>query len=956
MAAPNHRSGPLQPSAPPSRTSTHLPGRLLAVALAGTLGACDGVPPEDAWEGDGVDAGSGRLADGGSRSDSGSLPDGGARPDGGTRTDAGPDGRPRADAGPNTVTLTVRIEGAGAVTLEPPGGTYPRGTQVRITAVPEPGQSFSSWSDDLSGSTNPATLTMDADKAITAAFAASTPNGKDPPVVSSLFPTTILAGARAQAVLVNGSHFTPQTKVEVDDQPRATTFIGATQLTAALTDADLATATSHAVVVVGPDGTRSGKMTLGVVTTLSTTPAPTLTVDLSQLYRDVTRVASGSLYGLVEDGANTSTGLFPTPSALLDPLRPIMFRQPAPNHHHLPNGERVVVSDALKVASKAAQAGATITILMPEMYVDFPYVWSGWDDWNRMTDTIADATLRSGAKNIYGYEPWNEPNWTWDTGTWGSFNDFWKGTAQRLRARDTSAKLIGPSIDKWDRAWMRNFLTFARDNGVLPTTVVWHELGLPEGNVSEDPRPWFIADHVADYRALEKSLGIGPLPISINEFAVQREEGVPGGNIRYFAQFERTGVESACAAFWFRPGRLSNILTDQAKANGGWWLYKWYGDMTGKMAMATSSRPRALSLEGIASVDAPAKTAHVLFGGTDGEATVSLLGLGAAGFTSSQVHVKAEATPYLGADTEVAEPLLLFEGDFSIAGDRLVLPFRGLDASWGYHLVLTGSGARRTRSEAEGAALTSAAVVRNSAASSDALVGPMSAADSAATFTVQAPRAGTYRLEVRYANGSSGAATQRLSVNGASGVEVDFPSTSGWLEQGKAGVVEVAVTLQAGANTLTLSRGSGASGVELDFVQLSPVGAFRRRVEAETARLQGGPRVYGSSYASGGRYVGYIDDGAAIELSVEGVPSAGTYTLELGFFNGGGTASQTLTINQGGPVTLSFPGTGGWGGAVPNFGTRQLKTVSVTLRQGSNTLRFAAVAGGSAELDFVEVR
>ena len=69
--------------------------------------------------------------------------------------------------------------------------------------------------------------------------------------------------------------------------------------------------------------------------------------------------------------------------------------------------------------------------------------------------------------------------------------------------------------------------------------------------------------------------------------------------------------------------------------------------------------------------------------------------------------------------------------------------------------------------------------------------------------------------------------------------------------------------------------------------------------------------------------MGYIDNGAAIELSVEGVPAAGTYTLELGFFNGGGTASQT---------------------------------VSVTLRQGSNTLRFAAVAGGSAELDFVEVR
>lgn len=403
---------------------------------------------------------------------------------------------------------------------------------------------------------------------------------------------------------------------------------------------------------------------------------------------------------------------------------------------------------------------------------------------------------------------------------------------------------------------MRDFLTFARDNDVLPDKVVWHELGLPEGNVSEDPKPWFIADHVADYRALEKSLGIGPLPISINEFAVQREEGVPGGNIRYFAQLERTGVETACAAFWFRPGRLSNILTDQAKANGGWWLYRWYGEMAGKMAMATSSRPRALSLEGIASVDAATKTAHVLFGGTDGEATVSLLGFGAAGFTSSQVHVKAEAAPYLGADTEVPEPLVLFEGDFWLAGDRLVLPFRGLDASWGYHLVLTASGAARTRYEAEGAALTSAAVVRDSAASSDALVGPMSAADSAATFTVQAPRAGAYRLEVRYANGSSGVAKQRLSINGVSAGDVDLPPTSGWLEQGKAGVVEVPVTLQAGGNTLTLSRGSGAGVAELDHVQLSPVGAFRRRVGRPVRglhRRRRVPRALGGRRARGGR-------------------------------------------------------------------------------------------------------
>ncbi len=69
-----------------------------------------------------------------------------------------------------TLTVTVSPTGAGAVSLNPAGGTYAAGTQVTLTATANTGYTFSSWSGDLTGTTNPATITMDSNKSVTANF------------------------------------------------------------------------------------------------------------------------------------------------------------------------------------------------------------------------------------------------------------------------------------------------------------------------------------------------------------------------------------------------------------------------------------------------------------------------------------------------------------------------------------------------------------------------------------------------------------------------------------------------------------------------------------------------------------------------------------------------------------------------------------------------------------------
>lgn len=70
----------------------------------------------------------------------------------------------------NNYTLTTATNGSGTISMNPTGGTYAPGTVVTVTANPASGWQFSGWSGDLSGSTNPTTITMNSNKSITATF------------------------------------------------------------------------------------------------------------------------------------------------------------------------------------------------------------------------------------------------------------------------------------------------------------------------------------------------------------------------------------------------------------------------------------------------------------------------------------------------------------------------------------------------------------------------------------------------------------------------------------------------------------------------------------------------------------------------------------------------------------------------------------------------------------------
>jgi len=92
--------------------------------------------------------------------------------------------------------LIVNTVGSGSVALDPAplpgsGNWYWSGTDVQLTATPDPGLEFMGWSEDLTGLDNPVTVAMDSGKVVTATFAADT----IPPVISDVQVTPMQTAA-----------------------------------------------------------------------------------------------------------------------------------------------------------------------------------------------------------------------------------------------------------------------------------------------------------------------------------------------------------------------------------------------------------------------------------------------------------------------------------------------------------------------------------------------------------------------------------------------------------------------------------------------------------------------------------------------------------------------------------------------------------------------------------------
>jgi len=549
--------------------------------------------------------------------------------------------------------------------------------------------------------------------------------------------------------------------------------------------------------------------------------AAEINVDVGAPFKPVDHAASGSLYGIAAEG-------WPA-DKWIAAIHPKNFTQMAPGGSQLPNGETSPVGDALVVAPIAARVGATVTVRMPDIFPSFPYIWEGDENWSQSVNAIVHATVASHAPNIYAYEIWNEPDWNWKS-AWGNFDEMWALTHKAIRAIDGKRPIMGPSVSKWDETWMRGFLVDAKASGTLPNITSWHEL---DPSVAND-----LATHVAEYRALEKELG------------PPRDAAVPGTLTRFVARLERAGVDTADLAFWHKPGRLADLVAPveggrgpaiEAEPTGAFWVYKWYGEMSGKMLTVTPANGTGETLDAFASYNPDDRVVHVVLGGEDGDHRVTVTGVGDFG---ANAEVLVYATRWTGTDGGLPAPVPLFRRVMPIADGAITVPIDGASYRDAFLVLVTpeGKAAHWTepsphwtvRLEAEDAARKGARVfpVRMSpgnffanTVSGNGYVGLLDRKDVALTFSVTVPAAGAYDLSFGYSNGLADTAKYLVSINDTPPVQIRFTPTQfrELIDQS-----ELQVKLPAGASTITLSAGPNSpkgnllpSLIEIDYLDVT---------------------------------------------------------------------------------------------------------------------------------------
>jgi hypothetical protein len=534
----------------------------------------------------------------------------------------------------------------------------------------------------------------------------------------------------------------------------------------------------------------------------------TLVVNAGAPFRPVSHVAAGGLYALAEGNKPAD--------AMLMPLKLNTITQPAPGVGQRPNGQPPG-GDSLLVSPQAIRAGAAEYVRMPDIYPDFPYKWVSWADWNSKVDTqVTKRLAATGASNIRGWELWNEPDWTWNTAAAGSFNAGWVTTYQRVRAKDPVTPIVGPSTSVYNATFMRSFLTYAKANNALPDIVCWHELTAASN----------IAADIASYRSLEASLGISPRRISIDEYATPTEIDQPGPLAGYIAKFERGGVDNADRAFWHEYGTVDG-LTYNNQPTGPWWLYQWYGAMSGNMV--TTTPPSQTGLDGFASYDPTRRIVSVAFGGGSGTNSVQVTGMAPLG---TSVSVRLESTPGPGRTTVVSAPTTISTTTATPSNGTLTVSVPNMSATNAYHLVIqptSGVPSYQQRYEAENAAVFGANRLASSSASAGAYVGQIdnsgdARTDSYVDFIVNVPNTRAYTMRIAYANATGATSTQGLAYNGGAWSTISYPPTAAWGQFGAT--VSTTVNLNAGYNVIRLAKGApnfagGTGYAELDYIELA---------------------------------------------------------------------------------------------------------------------------------------
>ncbi|WP_051815930.1 hypothetical protein, partial [Glycomyces tenuis] len=684
--------------------------------------------------------------------------------------------------------------------------------------------------------------------------------------------------------------------------------------------------------------------------------------------------ATGTLYGLGDEGAPTQN--------LINGAHITNVSQKAPYGTQHPSGDAIAVEDGF-----FDKHGEDMYIYVQDYYPDWPYhggvrpgdaraydlsngtytegangVW----DYLEVVEFVAEAVATgSDRPEDYVFIPYNEPDWIWYP-DWAQHKEQfladWQAVHEKIqevwdRHGLGHARIGGPGDSRWQTERSADYLAFAQEHGSLPDVFIWHELGID--NLAN------YRQNFADYRALEASLGLEPIPVNITEYGMLRDMGVPGQLVQWFSMFEDTKVD-AQTAYWNYAGNFSDNSARPNGANAGWWMFKWYGDLAGSETVrVTPPEPNAVdTLQGIGAIDEENRRATVLWGGTNNDVTLDLSGLDESVF-GDRVDVEIREIALTGAEGLADTPRVVASYDGAeLKEGALELDVPTYDRYAAYQLVITPDQSRDVEAaaaaqpwtasiEAEDMALTDAQVYAHDPQGGDGWqflasggqdVGSFNQVGSRAEWTVEVPHDGAYRLQV--IGGAPGVPGRHaLFVDDESAGTIQYTADlalnerSRWQYRGSA---EVLVELTAGEHTLSIRSSEDGtsvlpnSDITLDKVSLTSVG-------------EGEPTAYP---ASGFR----LENGAVLDwgerspvrggAALEGEGRADLYAtaMETGYYDlvvnwaSEGSSSVDLAVGGAPTATVSADEAGRW-----------QSTARVHLVEGVNEIELSSPEGAVVE-------
>lgn len=665
-----------------------------------------------------------------------------------------------------------------------------------------------------------------------------------------------------------------------------------------------------------------------------------LTVDLSTVTGPSTGVGQGILYGITQDGSQPG-------DEYVKPLNLNAFRgggwfsggwaTDGYTYGPATHAEVTAIIDQAKRLKASSQnpAGFQYQVLLSDLWGSTggrgtqaaQHVCNAGDcsNWLQfIDDTVADLQA-SGID--FTYDIWNESDLSifWGAGAvTPQYFQMWDSAYNELRKIAPGAAIAGPSFAftpaRNPQEWT-SFFAHVKAANTVPDWITNHD----EGDVDD---PVTVAQ---DIRADLTEAGLPQLPLSANEYQ-PADRGNAGVTAWYLDRFAQSTYSTAMRGNWSccmvpnLTGLLTHTQTGWAPT-GNWWAMRTYAQMTGSLVQ-TSQQVDSMAIT--AAKDPSKGQAIALLGdvnGYTGSASVTFTGLDSAAYLvrEGQVHATVYRMPDGGA---LYAPMVESSGDLPVAPDGSVtVPTQFVGAHDAVAVFLSWTDPQTTVVHAP-----------------DQLI------------------AGTsYDVPVTFTNGSESQDTQvqtSLAVTAddpadAAGITVDCVPGGGaacavvsHLAPGESATAMFHVVVPPGtpsvayrlvATTDLVNRGHMTVSNSADVVSPCALGAD---CEAENGQLAGGACLATDhpGYTGAGFVACLTSVGASVTPQF-GVPTAGTYTLDLRYAAGpDGPSAQldrTATVTAGGvSQQVVLPKTGSWN-------TWADATVTVTLPAGVDDITVA---------------